>query len=406
MAGSFTISLLRNPSSGDLESTYNPTPTQYTVTGSGFGTKLAQTPAIVERFATGTEGQLVNTYDPTWIKYGSQNIGAYITELNPRYSGAKSAANTFTRGEFSTNYKQYTPTRSVFLSYYSRISQWETPDYGVIKLSRITSSSASGGGGVYNGLGGTSMGGSDPDSGTGYASTNDAAGVSVTSSIFPYSTSQWLRIEHQLYLSDLDTANGFFTTMVNETLYQSLSGRISRTTATQFLQDTLLMGLEHANPNKFHYVSTLTPFANYTVTVNGTPRTYTADADPTENEIITGLKSVLDAAGISNTRNGNELAVDPNASSYSWGAGFTQIERTPIVQNTDIFLDTSLQRFVLTNNATYASATIKEPQAYTSWSDTEVDLTLFAPTITGDRHLFFVTPNSTGGDVATYFGIV
>lgn len=406
MAGSFTISLLRNPSSGDLESTYNPTPTQYTVTGSGFGTKLAQTPAIVERFTTGTEGQLVNTYDPTWIKYGAQNVGGYITEANARYSGAKSAANTFTRGQFSTNYKSYTASRAVYLSYWARIAEWTAGDYGVIKLSRITSSVSSGGGGVYNGLGGTSLGGSNPNSGNGFSSTNDAAGVTSSTYAFPYPTSGWVRVEHQLYLSDLDTANGFFTTRVGETAYESLSGRISRTTATQFLQDTILLGLEQANPNQFHYVTTFTPLATYTVTVNGTPRSYTAGASPDANEIITGVKAALDAASISNTRVGNELAIDPNASSVVWDSKFAQIARTPIVQNTDIFLDTSLQRFVLTNNATYASATIKEPQAYTSWSDTEVELTLFAPTITGDRHLFFVTPNSTGGDTTTYFGIV
>ena len=406
MAGSFTIALERNPSSVKLESGYNPTPLAYKVRGSGFGTKLAQSPAIVERFASGTEGQLVYDYDNTWTKYGAQNVGGYITELNARYTGGKSAANKFTRGQFSTNHKSYAQTRAVYLSYWARITDWTAGDYGVIKLSRITSSVGAGGGGVYNGLGGTSLGGSNPNSGNGFSSTNDAAGVLSSTYAFPYPTSGWTRVEHQLYLSDLDTANGFFSTRVGETAYESLSGRISRTTATQFLQDTLLLGLEQANPNQFYEVTTLTPSATYTVTVNGTPRSYVADASPDANEIITGLKAVLDAASISNTRVGNELAIDPNASSVVFDSKFTIISRIPIVQNADIFLDTSLQRFVLTNNAVYSSATIVEPQAYTAWSDTEVDLTLFAPTITGDRHLFFVTPNSTGGNVTTYFGTV
>lgn len=406
MAGTFSLNLKRNPVSGKLESTYNPTPNTYKVVGSGFGTKLAQSPAIVERFSSGTEGVLVNTYDPTWTKFGAQNVGAYITGANARYAGGKSAANTFTRGQFSTNYKSYPQTRSVYLSYWARLANWTLDDYGVIKLTRITSSGAAGGGGVYNGLGGTSLGGTNPNTGLAFASTNDAAGVNVTPYSFPYPLSNWLRIEHQLYLSDIDTANGFLTTRVGETAYESLSGRISRTAGTQFLQDTVFLGLEHANPNAFQFVNTLTPLATYTVTVNTIPRSYVASASPTANEIITGLKAVLDAVPINNTRVGDTLAVDPNVTSYSWDSKFSQVAVTPIVQNTDIFLDTSLQRFVLTNNSVYSSATIKEPQVYTSWSDTEVNLSLFAPTITGDRHLFFVTPNATGGDIATYFGTV
>ena len=110
MAGSFNLSLSRNPSTGKLSSTYNPTPTAYKVVGSGFGTKLAQTPAIVERFA-GTDGQLLSAYDPDWVVYDDD--GGILTNANPRYTGALSVYNDYLRGQFATNYKQYPDRKSV-----------------------------------------------------------------------------------------------------------------------------------------------------------------------------------------------------------------------------------------------------------------------------------------------------
>ena len=111
-------------------------PTSIIVTGSGFGTKPSHTPAIFESFSGSSNGQLLSSYDSNWVAYADD--GGVITTSNLRYAGAKSAYNDFTRGQFSTNYKQYPPTRSVFLSYWARICDFRSGyDGGVIKHGRF-----------------------------------------------------------------------------------------------------------------------------------------------------------------------------------------------------------------------------------------------------------------------------
>jgi len=113
-------------------------PPRIVVNGSGFGTKSAQSPAIVSSFNSAADGQLLSSYDPAWVTYNGS--GAVITDDNPRYTGQKSAFNDFSRGEFWTNYKQYTQTRSVYLSYWARVSGFRAGvDFGVIKWGRVYS---------------------------------------------------------------------------------------------------------------------------------------------------------------------------------------------------------------------------------------------------------------------------
>jgi hypothetical protein len=100
---------------------------------------------------------------------------------------------------------------------------------------------------------------------------------------------------------------------------------------------------------------------------------------------------------------GDEIsAYGGNSDTTVFDSKFTVVATVPFLHCTDIYVDTdSVGRFVIGNNAVYASCTIKEPQPYTSWSDTLVTFTVFAPTIT-TKHLFFVSDNGT----ATYKGIM
>lgn len=409
MAGSFTIAQPRNPSSGDLESTYNPTPTQYTVTGTGFGTKLAQRPAIVERFATGANGQLLSSYDPAWVVYDDD--GGILTNSNPRYTGALSVYNDYLRGQFATNYKQYPQTRAVFLSYYVRVNGFvPTKDGGVTKYGRVTSSTSAGGGGVYNGEGVQAFGGGAANDGFPSWSGSENGLNSLGYTTPPLDA--WFRLDYEIYLNDVDTANGFYNLKSSSGINKQ-SGMITQRktgySKVNYLLDTTLLGLEIANPWRYYKPVVFTAFTTYSVVVNGITCSWTSGASvPTANEICTGLRlDVIATGGVgagSVIVYNDEIQIDYLRTSV-YDSKF-EAGRFYSIQVSDIFLDTSLQRFVLTDSAIYSPFGVCEAQEYTYWSDTEVELVLFAPTIVGNRHLHFVKNNADGSTTSTYFGVV
>jgi len=358
----------------------------WTVSGTGFGTKTRQSPVIWEQFSGSTEGQLLNNFDPTWVAYNGD--GAYITEDDARYVGGRSAANNSHRigaNDFWTSYKSIPQTRKTYMSYYVLISPWiEGLDGAVRKLARTNAFATQGN--RYGGSGTTHMGGGSAGGYVNHAGTdfNHAAEM-----IYP---SSWFRIETELYIGDSDTTAGYYNATVNETQVLTASNILSQSTAQQVRTDTILLGLELANCRTRYEISNLLPSTQYTITVNGVAYNYTSSASPTNEEILEDLAAQIVAAHNSSAAwtVGNYITLH-NGLTAVYGANFIKSPIQPLIQNTDIYVDTdSTSRFVVGNAATYASCTIREPQPYIQWSDTEVKFNVFAPTISGTKYLYFI----------------
>ena len=227
-----------------------------TITGTGFGTKVQAAPIKFDQFQGYSDDTTLQSNDADWEQYQT-NGGALIKSDRPRYSGGKYAYNDSTRHGFATNFHTFTPTDEVFLSYWFSTDQavygsssGTTGTYWVGKHSRITSSSASGGGGVYNGLGVHSLSNQNPwASSEPYLSQSN--GVDAANPIEYITVPQsntWVRIDMYAKLSDLDTANGVFNckTWGYETF--SKTDITSRKTAGGNYQlDSVILGLMHAN---------------------------------------------------------------------------------------------------------------------------------------------------------------
>lgn len=376
-------------------------PPRIVVNGSGFGTKSSSSPAIFENFSGATDGQLLSAYDPTWVTYNGS--GAIITDDNPRYSGHKSAFNDFSRGEFWTNYKGYPQTRSVYLSYWARINGFrETYDRGVIKHGRVNSSVAAGGGGIYNGEGNQTFGGVTYGTG-GYPAWSGSENANNNLGEFSgLPIDQWFRIEYEIYLNDVDANNGFYNLQGDIFAGRQSGAIMQRKTGyskVNYLLDSTLLGLETANPSRWYKPIVFAAATVYSVVVNGITCSWTSGGSiPTANEICTGLR--LDVIATGGVLSGNttvyqdELYIDWGKTSV-YDSNFT-LGHVFSLQVSDVYLDTSLTRFVVGNAATYAACTIKEPQPYERWTDTMVRLIPNHAAISGTKYLYFVNTTLSG----------
>ena len=223
-----------------------------------FGTKTQQSPLIWDDFAGGTDGQLLTAYDATWQAYGGHS-GALIGQgADARYTGGKFAYNTSARHEFDTNFKTLGASRTRYLSY-----MWRTKDLvingadeGVLKMCRLTSSAAIGGGGVYNQKGAHYLSALIPQNdGDPFMGFYDSANVDTTNfgpgggnAYISLPINQWCRIDMYVRMSNVNVANGIFscgvlggTTYSRTDLIQNVSGQ------PELLLDSMILGLMQAN---------------------------------------------------------------------------------------------------------------------------------------------------------------
>lgn len=385
-----------------------------TVVGSGFGTKPYSTPVTWETFGGGANGQLVSAYNSDWVPYSGD--GGIITTQNQRFTGHKSAYNDPARNpnlsshsQFWTNYKTTTArkSRTRLISYWVRVNHRAGVEDGQIKFARVGSSPASGGGGVYSGAGVHLINAPTTTSWAmgWYSLTPDARNKYLDEAWYP--TNRWVRMEYEVYLSDLDTPNGIYNVHVIGYGSKTFSGVMQRETGygETALLDSLLLGLETANPETWVTPNVLLPSTTYTVTVNksGTDYvgTYTSGGTtPTASDVISGIKASILLAGIppldvhSNPANTGEIG-------FYWNTTVTytsNISRaTPIsVQQSETYEDDDFKRFYIGNASTWAACTESNPQPYTSWSDTSVTLTKYVGAITGNTWLYKqLLPNTT-----------
>lgn len=391
-----TVNAYTNSYTGKLQDSpvsvpANETGQIWTVTGSGFGTKSRQSPVIWEQFAGSTEGQLLNNFNPNWVAYNGD--GAYITAADARYVGGRSAANNSHRigaNDFWTSYKSIAQTRKTYMSYYVLISPWvDGLDGAVRKLARTNAFATQGN--RYGGNGTTHMGGG---SAGGYV---NHVGTDFNHSEEMEYPSAWFRIETELYIGDSDTNTGYYNATVGETQVLTVSNILSQSSAQQVRTDTILLGLELANCRTRYEISNLLPSTQYTITVNSVAYNYTSGSSPTKEEILEDLAAQIVAAHNSAAAwtIGDYITLH-NGLTAVYGANFVKSTVQPLIQNADIYVDTdNTARFVIGNAATYAACTIREPQPYSSWSDTECKFTVFAPTISGTKYLYFVDDAGT-----------
>ncbi len=219
------------------------------ITGVGFGTKNTASPLKWDDFENGSAGQLLKNIDPQWIPDPPDRDGALYTD-SLKHSGNLSVCNyTPGRSEFDTNHFTFSPSvEEVYVSYWWRIDNADTDDYGIVKLTRITSSTNAGGGGFYNGAGATGLSNMNPRYWGSPLIFYDAGEGEVDLDYLTTPFNSWVRIEMYKKVSTAGIADGKIiarTIGYEELIYDSL---ITRASGQTFLQDTVLLGLMMANP--------------------------------------------------------------------------------------------------------------------------------------------------------------
>lgn len=224
----------------------------FTITGSGFGTKSQAAPIKWDQFKDYADDSTLQSNDSDWPQYQT-NGGALIKSDRPRYAGGKYVYNDDTRSGFATNYHTFAPTDEVFLSYWfstDQVTFGGGGTYWIGKLSRISSSTASGGGGVYNGVGVHALSNQNPANNSSpyiyQYNGNNTLGEVIDYITMP-NANTWVRVDMYAKLSDLDVANGTFN--CHSWGYENYTNTSipSRVTGNNYQLDSVILGLMHAN---------------------------------------------------------------------------------------------------------------------------------------------------------------
>lgn len=115
-----------------------------------------------------------------------------------------------------------------------------------------------------------------------------------------------------------------------------------------------------------------------------------------DDDVIANKRSFTVGGYYRRVRNGGSIA---NTADYRGGVLDSNYRYFD-----DIYIDTTMSRVMLCNNATYSSATICEPQIPSAWSDTSVTVKANLGALTGNTAYLFVfdstnTANTTGYSV-------
>jgi len=353
-------------------------PGQIVINGSGFGTKSAQ-PAIWTDFSGGSVGQLVKDFDPLWVAYQA-SLGAVISDLDARFPGHKAAYSDPSRGgDFLTNHHAFPQTLTAFVSYYARVHAYRGAGHmgGVTKFCRVNSTSAAGGGGVYTGVGTTTLGGTvPPEWYLGWTGSGDSTNNQVYLNQGWYPLNAWRRIEYEIKLNTVDVADGFETASVFGYGRVELNNCMQRKTGyplPNFLHDSTLLGLEAPNQWQYWKPNVLLANTDYTITVSGTPYTYSKPTTPTIAEILEGLRLLVVAGGhTARVWNNEEINVNGfNEPTYS--SNFTRMPPYGVSQ-AEVFVDTDpeFKRIYIGDADTVSACDELNPMVSATWGNTQV----------------------------------
>lgn len=245
------------------------------ISGSGFGTKPKAAPIKFDTFEDGSNGTPLYSRDPSWKVYdcadggnpsGKCDHNGAIYYNSFAHSGNLSVGRHIVNGEnFNTNYfSNSQPSTEMFISYWWRTANADTSDTSIVKMSRINSSVAAGGGGVYNGAGGTTLGGTynlATNSGPYCAFNNGTAlwelfrngtdGSVAYLSAPPRNT--WTRVDMYKKLSTPGSSDGAISVNIMGTSSASNLAAPTRASSKSFLLDTVLLGLEDGSAANHSY---------------------------------------------------------------------------------------------------------------------------------------------------------
>lgn len=127
-----------------------------TISGSGFGTKSQAAPIYWTTFDDGTAGERIDSYDSGWTQRPEAGAWSYLSVAGARRGGL-GLENLGSKSGFNEASYHFPASAEIYVNY------WFWVDSGgsvrVLKMPRLTSSTAAGGGGEYNGAGNTQMDG-------------------------------------------------------------------------------------------------------------------------------------------------------------------------------------------------------------------------------------------------------
>ncbi len=216
------------------------------VSGSGFGTKPTAAPIKFDNFDNGTNGSALSSRDPSWKVYNNNAHGVNYSNAVV-HSGALSVGTHIANGEsFNTNYYTYPQASTeMFISYWWRTANGDLNDHTIIKMTRINSSEAAGGGGVYNGPGNTSLGGTYDlarNAGPYCAYNNGVTGEAILKYFKEPPLNSWIKVEMYKKLSTPGSTNGVMECNFVGTDYAIDSAAMTRAAGYSFLLNTVLLG--------------------------------------------------------------------------------------------------------------------------------------------------------------------
>lgn len=134
---------------GGRNTPYSGMPYRVTSTSSRFGTKIQQSPQIWDQFKSLEDGKELKKVNPHWHpKDGT--LTTYTYAGDGRVVGGKAVrSRPSVDGQFATNYRKFTPSKTVRLSYWIKLQNYRVgSDTGVFKLTRMCSTNSAGGGQV------------------------------------------------------------------------------------------------------------------------------------------------------------------------------------------------------------------------------------------------------------------
>ncbi len=210
-----------------------------TIGGNGFGTKPLAAPIKWDKFDNGTPNAPLNTIRPEWKPYS--NTSTFFL-AGDSHSGNLSVGTT-SQTAVGSNYIMIPPSEEVFISYWYKADNVDPDDYGIVKMARINSSPAAGGGGVYNGTGSYGLGGKsignmhnqvlNYDNG---ADGGQVAGYAMMG------WNKWNRIDMYVKLGSPGAANGIHQCQSVGYNMANQSGVVNRAAGTNFKKDAVYLG--------------------------------------------------------------------------------------------------------------------------------------------------------------------
>ncbi|NTW27249.1 MAG: hypothetical protein HGA36_02925 [Candidatus Moranbacteria bacterium] len=233
-----------------------------TFSGSGFGEKSVAQPLKFENFSGGSNNTRIYPNDSFWEKYG--DTGAVYSSTKA-HSGSLSFGSHILPGgnDFETNFHTFAaPMNEMFISYWYYIDADSSQGRSVIKLPRISSSEAAGGGGVYNGAGGMTLGGTyDLLTSTGpYCAFNDGNGAELFTATdvarleSPYpSNKTWIRVDMYKKLSTAGIADGVVQVKIYGFNSAVNNAAMTRAAGQTFLLDTVYLAMEDGFESSHNY---------------------------------------------------------------------------------------------------------------------------------------------------------